>query len=182
VTRHDLAMELWAGMVDVGPSRGGELIDEGRGAYAYCAGQANDLPDFLARLTAAAAVAGLELRAIDWIARHATLPERTRISLAVSDVVKTTLDTGTVAFDHFHSYPDENDPESVRLDAMKEELETFVGNWLDGAIDRYDGGFELGDSAFVAELRFGDVTEIGWAGSGADPAALLRRAAEQLPE
>ena len=175
-------MELWAGMVDVGPSRAGELIDEGRGAYAYCAGQATDLPDFLARLTAAAGIAGLELRAIDWIARHATLPESTRISPAVTDVVKTALDTGAVAFDHFHSYPDEDDPEALRLEAMKSQVEALAGNWIDGAIDRYDGGFELGDSVFVAELRFGDYTEIGWAGSGADPAALLRRAAEQLPE
>ena len=169
-------MELWAGMVDVGPSRAGELIDEGRGAYAYCAGQATDLPDFLARLTAAAGVAGLELRAIDWIARHATLPERTRISPAVTDVVKTALDTGAVAFDHFHSYPDEDDAESARLDAMKDELETFVGNWLDGAADAYDAPFTLASWAFVAELDFGEDAAISWSTTALDAAELLRRA------
>jgi hypothetical protein len=175
-------MDLWAGMVDVGPSRGGELIDEGRGAYAYCAGEAADLPDFLARMTAAAERAGLELRAIDWIAQHATLPERTRTSAAVADVVRAARDSGTVAFDHFHSYPDADDPEGARLDAMKDELETLVGNWLDGAADAYDEPFVLGACAFVAELRFADGAQLGWASTGEDPAALLRRAAAEAEE
>jgi hypothetical protein len=175
-------MELWAGMVDVGPSRGGELIDEGRGAYAYCAGEATDLPDFLARMSAAAEEAGLELRAIDWIAQHATLPERTRESEAVSDVARAALDGGTVAFDHFHSYPDADDAEAARLDAMKDELETLVGNWLDGAVDAYAEPFALGACAFVAELHFADGAQLGWASTGEDPAALLRRAAAAAEE
>lgn len=169
-------MDLWAGMVDVGPSRAGELIDEGRGAYAYCAGEADGLPDFLARLTAAAEEAGLELRAIDWIAPLATLPERTRASAAVIDVVEAARDGGAVAFDHFHSYPDADDPEALRLDAMKDELEAFVGNWLDGAVDAYEEPFALGACAVVAELRFDAGAQLGWASTGGDPAALLRRA------
>ena len=175
-------MELWAGMVDVGPSRAGELIDEGPGAYAYCAGEAADLPEYLARMTAAAEQAGLELRAIDWIAPHATLPERTRMSRAVIDVVQAARDGGTVAFDHFHSYPDADDPEGARLDAMKDELETLVGNWLDGAVDAYDEPFALGACAFVAELRFDDGAQLGWASTGEDPASLLRRAAAVAEE
>jgi hypothetical protein len=175
-------MELWAGMVDVGPTRAGELIDEGRGAYAYCAGQAPSLAEFLARLTAAAEEAGLELRAIDWIAPHAGLSERTRLSAAVSDVVRAALEGEEIAFGHFHSYPDESDPEAARLDAMKEEVESFIGNWIDGAVDAYPEPFSLGACAFVAELDFGEVSAIGWSTTAGAPADLLRRAIDAMEE
>jgi hypothetical protein len=165
-------MELWAGMVDVagGPAAEG-------GAYAYCAGEADDLTGFLARLTATARERGLELRAIDWMARHATLPEPMRLSDPIADVVQAALDAGGVAFDHFHTYPDENDPEAARLDATKEQLETFVGDWLDGAVDAYDEPFTLDGYAFVADLSFAEGSTIALAAASRDPADLLRRAA-----
>jgi hypothetical protein len=177
----DAVAELWAGMVDVGPSPGGP-IGEGEGAYAYCAGQADGLPDFLAQLTAAAETAGLELKGIDWIARHATLPERMRLSDAVIDVVKAALDSGEVAFDHIHVYADEDEPEGGRLDALKTELEAFVGDWLDGAVDAYDAPFAVDSYTFIAELDFGGDSTITWAGRSADPVDLLRRALDALED
>jgi hypothetical protein len=115
--------------------------------------------------------------AIDWLAGEAALPDDTRTSPAVRDVVAA-AEAGGVVFDHFHSYPEEDDPDAARLDAMKARAEALAGNWVDGAIDRYDGAFELGACAFVAELRFAHGTELGWASADGDPAALLRRAAD----
>jgi hypothetical protein len=165
-------MELWAGLVDVA---GGPLGERG-GAYAYCAGQADDLPGFLARLTEAARDAGLELRAIDWMARHATLPEPMRLSDPVADVVRDALDGGGVVFDHFHHYPGEGDPEAERLGAVKEQLQDFVGDWFDGAVEAYDEPFTLEQYAFVAELGFADdTTTVAWASLSADELELVRR-------
>jgi hypothetical protein len=164
-------MELWAGMVDARIA--------GEGAYVYCAGEAGDLPDFLSRLTGAAAAAGIELRGIDWIARHATLPEPMRLSEAITDVVRAALDRGVVAFDHAHSYPDD-DPDAERLDAVKAQLEGFVGDWFDGAVDAYDAPFDLAGYAFVAELGFAEGSTVALATASRDPADLLRRAIDAL--
>jgi len=166
-------MELWAGMVDT--RIGGE------GAYVYCAGEADDLPGFLGRLTEAAAAAGLELQGIDWIARHATLPEPMRLSEEIADVIRATLDRGEVAFDHAHSYP-EDDPDAARLDAAKTQLESFVGDWFDGAVDAYDEPFTLDGYAFVAEVGFAEGSTVALAAASKDPADLLRRALGALED
>lgn len=174
---------IWVGMVDVRPAApDGALGDWEGGAYAYCAGRAADLPAFLVRLTAAARAAALELVGIDWLTGHDALPEETRASAAVRDTVAAAVAAGDVAFEHFHGYPDADDPDAARLEAMKAQVEGLAGNWIDGAIDRYDGAFELGPCAFVAELRFDDGPQLGWASLGGDPAALLRRAAAAADE
>jgi hypothetical protein len=183
VTRHDARVDpIWVGMVDVRPAGpGGPLGEWSGGAYAYCAGRAPDLARFLARLSDAAHEAELELVAIDWMAGEATLPDEARASPAVRDVIAA-AGSGGVVFDHFYGYPEADDPEAGRLDALKGELEAFVGNWLDGAVDAYDAPFRLESYAFVAELDFGDDVTVGWAGRSADPVGLLRRAIDALEE
>jgi hypothetical protein len=64
---------------------------------------------------------------------------------------------------------------------LKERVGGFIERWIDGAVEAC-GPFELGDFAFVAEMRFpNDVApELGWAYDGdiARAPALFARAAE----
>jgi len=168
---------LWVGLVDVHPAApGGLLGDERTGAYVYCAGHAPDLAAFITALGAAAATAQLELVGVDWLAADEQLPEPTRASEPVRDVVAAAREHGGVALDHLHTYPADDDPDARRLDGMRTRVETLAAGWIDGAIDRFDGAFELGPCAVVAELVFADETQVGWACTDPDATALLRRA------
>jgi hypothetical protein len=73
-----------------------------------------------------------------------------------------------------------------RRDEMEARINAFIGSWLDGAADAYGEDFELGEFAFIFEVRipasedgvYGDA-DIGWTCS--DPrdwvqSGLFRRA------
>ena len=128
----------------------------------------------------AAAVAAFaaehELEAIEWLQTYDSLPERGQQSEPVQSVLAL-LEEDDVALDWANSAPADEEPDPA--DAARE----LVENWIDGAVERF-GEFELGDHAFVAELRLGDDVEIGWAyhGSLRGAAALFERAADDARE
>jgi hypothetical protein len=162
-------MEIWVGMLDVKPGPDGT-----GGAYAFCAARA----DSAAAAIAAASEQGFAIAAIEWLAPYAALPQARRESEAIAAVVNA-LGDGDVVLDQFFAYPDEDEPDLA--EDLKERVAGFVERWIEGAVEAC-GEFELGEFAFVAEMRFPDdpAPELGWAYDGAivNAPALFARAAE----
>jgi hypothetical protein len=151
-----------------------------RGAYIYGAARADSV---LAALAAMADVdPDLELLGVEWLQTYDELPERGQQSEPVRGVLAALAD-GRAALDHSFTYPEDAEPDPA--DALREEVESFVGGWIEGAAERF-GDFALGDYAFIAELRFPDEdeAEIGWAyqGSVAGAPALFTRAARDAED
>jgi hypothetical protein len=167
---------IWVGMVDVRPGPDGP-----GGAYAYCAARAESVADAVGEIGAQVGAQGFELVAIEWLSRWAELSQPRRDSDAVAAVLAALAD-GNVALDRFFSYPEPE--EHGAADLLKRCVQGFVEGWIDGAVESC-GPFELGDFAFVAEMRFADEDpELGWAYSGAleHAPALFARASEVAEE
>jgi hypothetical protein len=165
--------DIWVSLLHV------RRLDGTGGAYIYGAARAEGVVGAVAALALQAEEMGLEPLAIEWLQTHASLPQRGQESEPVRAVVAALADAPAV-LDFVFSYPEDEEPDPA--DALKEHVEGFVEHWIDDAVDRF-GAFELGDYAFVAEMRLdpgGDATEIGWAyqGSLTRAAQLFTRAAQ----
>jgi hypothetical protein len=145
-----------------------------RGSYIYGAARADSVLEALAAM--ADCDDALELLGVEWLQTYDELPEAGRQSEPVQGVLAT-LGDARAALDWAFTYPEDAEPDPA--DVLKEQVDGFVERWIDGAVDRF-GAFELGDYAFVAELRLDGDTEIGWAyqGSLLRAADLFARAAE----
>jgi hypothetical protein len=152
--------ELWVCLLDVD------------GAYVYGAGRAPSVLTFVAALTDELDRRGLELTAIEWLNAYDVLPPPQREGEPIASLVEAAGDG--VALGELEPYEDGSE--------QKDRILTFIANWVDNAVE-HGGGFELGDFAFVAEMRYDDTEpmQIGWAYAGAlrNASELFSRAARQ---
>jgi len=168
---------MWVGMINLRPGPDGS-----GGAFAYCAARADSLAGAVAKVAAEADARGFEILALDRLSRYDDMPETARASEAVRAVVAA-LGDGDAALDHFYTYPELDEPDAA--EPLKARVAGFVDGWIEDAVENC-GPFELGDFAFVAEMRFPDdeELELGFAYDGdLDHApGLFARAAEVAEE
>jgi hypothetical protein len=169
--------DIWVSLLHV------RRLDATGGAYIYGAARADGVVAAVAALALQADEMDLEPLAIEWLQTHESLPPRGQESEPVRAVVAA-LEDADVALDFAFSYPEDAEPDPA--DALKEHIDGFVEHWIDDAVERF-GAFELGDYAFVAEMRLDpgdDQTEIGWAYQGSLTRApeLFTRAAEDAQD
>jgi hypothetical protein len=152
--------ELWICLLDVD------------GAYVYGAGRAPSVLTLVAALTDELERRGLQLTAIEWLNAYDALPAQQRESEPIASLVEAAGDG--VALSDSEPYEE--------ADEQKERILAFISNWVDNAVE-HGGGFELGDFAFVAEMRYDaeDPMALGWAYAGAlrNAGELFSRAARQ---
>jgi hypothetical protein len=152
--------ELWICLLDVD------------GAYVYGAGRAPSVLTLVAALTDELERRGLQLTAIEWLNAYDALPPQQRESEPIASLVEAAGDG--VALSELEPYEDGAE--------QKDRILTFIANWVDNAVE-HGGAFELGDFAFVAEMRYddGDPLQLGWAYAGElrSAAELFTRAARQ---
>ena len=117
-----------------------------------------------------------ELEAIEWLQTYDSLPPGGQQSEPVQSVLAL-LEDDDVVLDWANSSPAGEEPDPA------DPLRELVENWIDGAAERV-GDFELGDHALVAELRFDDEVELGWAyhGSLRGAKALFQRASDAVDD
>jgi len=166
--------ELWIALLET------RRLDGDGGAYIYGAARADSVLGAVAALTDSAEEREVELRGVEWLQTYDSLPESGQESEPVRDVVALLGDDGRVALDWSFTFPADEGPDPV--ETLTEQVDALVHGWIEGGVERF-GAFELGDFAFVAELRFeGEEPSIGWA-YGGDVATgaldLFERASEQ---
>ncbi len=118
----------------------------------------------MAALTDSAEERDVELRGVEWLQTYDSLPEGGQASEPVQDVVALLGDDGHVALDWSSAVPADQGPDPA--EEITEQVDALVHGWIEAGVERF-GAFELGDFAFVAELRFeGEEPSIGWAFGG----------------
>jgi hypothetical protein len=172
---------VWVGLLHV------RSLDATGGAYVYCGGRAESVAGVVGAVSDAVGEREHELVAIEWLSPHSELAAEQQASETISEVFAA-LAGDDVALGTFFTYPE--DDEADPAEELKQRVEGFVEGWIEGAVEQLRP-FELGDFAFVAELRFAaetpggqPETDIGWAydGSLERAPALFARAAEDAAE
>ena len=166
--------ELWIALVETRRGDGDE------DAYVYGAARADSVLGAVAALTDCAEAREVELRGFEWLQTYESLHERGQESEPVREVLALLGEDGRVAMDWSSTLPADAEPDPVEV--LTDQVDSLVHGWIEGGVERF-GPFELGDFAFLAEVRFeGEEPSIGWA-FGGDVAtgalALFERAAEQ---
>lgn len=150
--------ELWIALLET------RRLDGDGGAYIYGAARADSVLGAVAALTDCAEERDVELRGFEWLQTYDSLPESGQESEPVRDVLALLGDDGRVAMDWSFTFPADAEPDPV--EAITDQIDSLVHGWVEGGVERF-GAFELGDFAFIAELRFeGEEPSIGWAYGG----------------
>jgi hypothetical protein len=169
--------DIWVALLHV------RRLDGTGGAFVYGAARAEGVVGAVAALALHAGEQELELLAIEWLQSYDSLPQRGQESEPVRAVVAAAEEADAV-LDFAFAYPEDAEPDPAEV--LKEHVDGFVEHWIDDAVERF-GAFELGDYAFIAEMRLdpGDAEpEIGWAyqGSLTRASQLFARAAREAQD
>lgn len=179
---------IWVGLVNVLAIPGSGALDGAYGAFAHVASRAPSLSEAARLVEERSAEYDVTVRAFGWFVAEHDLSEAQKANEMLADLCAAAADDGAAFSETFHCYPEVDEPS--HLDNLKEEVEGFVESWLEGAVDNHGETFDLGDFAFIAELRFrdsvanGDDAGIGWAFRGdlENAASLFERAAAAARE
>jgi hypothetical protein len=174
---------IWVGLINVLEIPGSGALDGAYGAFVHVASRAPSLSEAVRLVEQRAADYDVTVRSFDWFVPEHDLSDAQKTNEMLADLRAVATDDGDAFSDTFYCYPEVDEPS--HLDDLKEEAEGFVESWLEGAVDNHGETFDLGDFAFIAELRFRESVAdsadvgIGWAfrGDRENAASLFERAA-----